>query len=281
MPWATTPSKTDCAHVYLWRTAGGPTGKWRYGKPTEEPCIEGLSTGSGISAVAMSAQRSLVDPVRRRQPARLAALHRDPHEDEAAAARVRRAGRRAALADRRRPGHARRQSPTRSGGRSPTWATTAPRSSGGRRRRPFACCAAGYGPGGAQVAAVLDSGVVALLSGTGKVVRSYTYAPGAVTAVSLGARRARRPERDDGRDPEGFPPHEPGAAEAREDVRLRRGQGLLLPERHAPRAQGVERRGLAPRRRRGSGGRRSARSRRRAASPGRSATRSAGPAPAA
>ena len=52
-------SKSDCAHAYVWHTAGGATGKWRFGKPTNEPCVEGPSTGDGISAVAMSAERSL------------------------------------------------------------------------------------------------------------------------------------------------------------------------------------------------------------------------------
>jgi hypothetical protein len=50
---------------------------------------------------------------------------------------------------------------------------------------PVRLLASGYGPGGAQVAAVLDSGAVYLLAGTGRVVGSYTYPAGAVTAVAL------------------------------------------------------------------------------------------------
>ena len=177
-------SKTDCAHVYLWRTAGGPTGKWRYGKPTEEPCIEGLSTGSGISAVAMSAQRSLwiqyaggnlrdwqlyTATRTKTKPRQLAFVEQDV---ELPSPIVVGQGTQAAV-----PYAVRRTVTYLGDNGAAVFRWTAP--------APVRLLAAGYGPGGAQVAAVLDSGVVDLLSGTGKVVRSYTYAPGAVTAVSL------------------------------------------------------------------------------------------------
>jgi hypothetical protein len=177
-------SKTDCAHVYLWRTAGGPTGKWRYGKPTEEPCIEGLSTGSGISAVAMSAERSLwiqyaggnlrdwqlyTATRTTTKPRQLAFVEQDV---ELPSPIVVGQGTLAAVP------YAVKQTVTYLGDDgAAVFKWTAPAS--------VRLLAAGHGPGGAQVAAVLDSGVVDLLSGSGKVVRSYTYSPGAVTAVSL------------------------------------------------------------------------------------------------
>ena len=177
-------SNTDCAHVYLWRTAGGPVGKWRYGKPTEEPCIEGTSTGSGISAVAMSAQRSLwiqyaggnlrdwqlyTATRTKTKPRQLAFVEQDV---ELPSPIVVGQGTPAAV-----PYAVRRTVTYLGDNGAAVFRWTAP--------APVRLLAAGYGPGGAQVAAVLDSGVVDLLSGTGKVVRSYAYAPGAVTAVSL------------------------------------------------------------------------------------------------
>jgi hypothetical protein len=177
-------SKTDCAHVYLWRTAGGPTGKWRYGKPTAEPCIEGPSTGSGISAVAMSAQRSLwiqyaggnlrdwqlyTATRTKTKPRQLAFVEQDV---ELPSPIVVGQGTLAAVP------YAVKQTVTYLGDDGAAvfkWLAPA----------PVRLLAAGHGPGGAQVAAVLDSGVVDLLSNSGKVVRSYSYAPGAVTAVSL------------------------------------------------------------------------------------------------
>jgi hypothetical protein len=177
-------SKTDCAHVYLWRTAGGPTGRWRYGKPTKEPCIEGPSTGSGISAVAMSAQRSLwiqyaggnlrdwqlyTATRTKTKPRQLAFIEQDV---ELPSPIVVGQGTQAAVP------YAIKQTVTYVGDNgAAVFRWTAPAS--------VRLLAAGYGPGGAQVAAVLDSGAVYLLSGTGKVVGTYTYAPGAVTAVAL------------------------------------------------------------------------------------------------
>lgn len=178
-------TKTDCAHVYLWRTAGGPTGRWRYGKPTNEPCRESPSTGSGISAVAMSANRSLwiqytggnlrdwqlfsatrTSP----RPRQLAFVEQDV---ELPSPIVVGQGTLDAVP------YAVMQNVTYLGDNgTPLFKWTAPAA--------VRLLAAGYGPGGAQVAAFLDGGELDLLSGTGQVVATYTYPSDAVTAVFLG-----------------------------------------------------------------------------------------------
>lgn len=181
-------SKSDCAHVYFWQTAGGATGKWRFGKPTAEPCIENPSTGSGISAVAMSANRSLwiqyaggnnrdwqlfTATRTKTKPRQLAFVERDVELP----------------------------SPIVIGQGTPTAVPYAVNNAGNnvvtylgdngapvfRWKTPaeVRLLAAGTGPNDAQVAAFLDSGALTLLSGAGSVVTTYTYSPAAVTAVAL------------------------------------------------------------------------------------------------
>jgi hypothetical protein len=176
---------TDCAHTYVWHTAGGAMGKWRFGKPTNEPCGEGTSTGDGISAVAMSAERSLwiqyaggnlrdwqlyTATRTRTKPRQLAFVEQDVELPSPIVV-----GQGTALA----VPYAVKQNITYLGDNgAAVFKWTAPAS--------VRLLASGYGPGGAQVAAVLDNGTLDLLSRTGQVVQTYAYAPGEVSALFLG-----------------------------------------------------------------------------------------------
>jgi hypothetical protein len=155
-------TKSDCAHVYFWHTSGGATGKWRYGKPTNEPCVENPSTGSGISAVAMSATRSvwiqyaggnlrdwqLFTATRTKtKPHQLAFVEQDVSLPSPIVVGQ---GTAAAVP------YAVKNVVTYLGDNgAPVFKWTAP--------SPVLLVAAGSGPGGAQVAAFLDSGSVVLL----------------------------------------------------------------------------------------------------------------------
>ena len=177
--------RSDCAHVYLWHTAGGSIGKWRYGKPTNEPCIEGTSTGDGISAVAMSAARTLwvqyaggnlrdwqlfTATQTKPQPHQLAFVEQDVDLPSPIVV-----------------GEGTPQAVPYAVGPKVTYL-------GDNRAAvfkwtalsPVTALAAGYGPGGAVVAAVLKSGELDLLNGSGTVVHTYAYQPGELGAVFLG-----------------------------------------------------------------------------------------------
>ena len=177
-------AKTDCAHVYLWHTAGGSIGKWRFGKPTNEPCREGLSTGSGVAAVAMSAGRALwvqyaggnlrdyqlfTATKTKTSPKQLAFAERDV---DAPAAIVVGKGTPQSV-----PYAVDTKVTLLGDNGAAVFKWTAP--SAVRR------IAAGTGPGGASVAVFLATGEVDLLSSSGTVVRTYSYQPDALTAMSL------------------------------------------------------------------------------------------------
>ncbi len=178
-------TRSDCAHVYYWHTAGGATGKWRYGKPTDEPCVERPSTGDGISAVAMSATRTLwvqyaggndrdwelfTATRTKPQPRQLAFVEQDVElaspivlgEGTADAVPYAIGSKVTYLGD--------------NGAAVFKW--TAP--------SPVTALAAGRGPGGAVVAAILTSGTLDLLNSSGVVLKSYAYQPGELGAVFLG-----------------------------------------------------------------------------------------------
>jgi hypothetical protein len=175
---------TDCAHVYFWHTAGGAIGKWRFGKPTREPCSERPSTGDGISAVAMSDERSLwiqyaggnlrdwqlfTATRTKTRPRQLAFVEQDVELPPPIVI-----GQGAPFgvpyavnADLTLLGD--------NGAAMFKWMAPS----------PVRLLAAGSGPGGAVVAAFLDSGTLDLLSRTGTVLQSYAYSPGEVTALFL------------------------------------------------------------------------------------------------
>jgi hypothetical protein len=177
-------AKTDCAHVYLWHTAGGSIGKWRFGKPTHEPCSEGPSTGSGVAGVAMSAGRALwvqfvggnlrdwqlfTATATKTKPRQLAFAERDVD----APAPI--------VVGKGTPQSVPYAVDTKvtllgdSGAAVFKW--TAP--------SPVRAIASGRGPNGAAVAVLLAAGVVDLLSSSGTVVGSYPYQPGEATALTL------------------------------------------------------------------------------------------------
>ncbi len=177
-------SKSDCAHAYVWHTAGGATGKWRFGKPTNEPCVEGPSTGDGISAVAMSAERSLwiqyaggnlrdwqlfTATRTKTKPRQLAFVEQDVDlPSPIVVGQGMQAGVPYAV-------DANLTFLGDNGAAIFKWAAPA----------PVRLLASGLGPDGSEVAAFLSNGVLDLLSHSGRVVQSYTYSPGELTAIYL------------------------------------------------------------------------------------------------
>jgi hypothetical protein len=177
-------SKSDCAHAYVWRTAGGATGKWRFGKATNEPCVEGLSTGDGISAVAMSAERSLwiqyaggnlrdwqlfTATSTKTKPRQLAFVEQDVDlPSPIVVGQGMQAGVPYAV-------DAKLTFLGDNGAALFKW--TAPAT--------VKLLASGLGPKGSEVAAFLSNGELDLLSHSGQVVQSYTYSPDALTALYL------------------------------------------------------------------------------------------------
>jgi hypothetical protein len=177
-------AKTDCAHVFLWHTAGGAIGKWRFGKPTNEPCREGPSTGSGVLAVAMSAGRALwvqyaggnlrdyqlfTATRTKTKPRQLAFAERDV---DAPAAIVVGQG-----TDQAVPYAVDTRVTLLGDNGAALFKWTAP--------SPVRLIASGAGPAGASVAVVLASGAIDLLSTSGTLIRSYADQPGSVTAIGL------------------------------------------------------------------------------------------------
>ncbi len=178
-------SKSDCAHAYFWHTSGGAIGKWRFGKPTNEPCVEGPSTGDGISAVAMSAERSLwiqyaggnlrdyqlfTATRTKTKPKQLAFVEQDVDLPSPI------------VVGQGMPSgvpYAVNANLTFLGDNgAPIFKWTAPAA--------VKLLASGFGPNGSEVAAFLSNGTLDLLSHSGQVVQSYTYAPGEVKALYLG-----------------------------------------------------------------------------------------------
>ncbi|HEX4518057.1 MAG TPA: hypothetical protein VH063_00615 [Gaiellaceae bacterium] len=172
---------TDCAHVYFMQT-GGRSQVWRYGTPTNEPCSEGTSTGDGISGVTMSAHRSLwiqyaggnlrdwqlftATPTKR-TPKQLAFVEQDVDLPSPIVL-----GQGSGYTV---PYAVRNKVTDLDDNGSAAFKWTAPAT--------VQALAAGQGPNGVAVAVLLDSGVLDLLSGAGKVIGSSTYAPAAVTAL--------------------------------------------------------------------------------------------------
>ncbi len=240
-------SKSDCAHAYFWHTAGGAIGKWRFGKPTNEPCVEGPSTGDGISAVAMSAERSLwiqyaggnlrdwqlfTATQTKTKPKQLAFVEQDV---ELPSPIVVGQGMQDGVP------YAVNANLTFLGDNGAAiFKWTAPAA--------VKLLASGFGPNGSEVAAFLSNGTLDLLSHSGQVVQSYTYSPGELTALYLGPAgvvalgRIVRPDPQGRGDPDGHPARE-GA-----DDRLRPGRDLLLARRGDPRTEDLEQHRLAARR---------------------------------
>ena len=178
-------SKSDCAHAFIWHTAGGSIGKWRFGKATNEPCVEGPSTGDGISAVAMSAERSLwiqyaggnlrdwqlfTATRTKTKPKQLAFVEQDVDLPSPIV-----------VGQGMQDGvpYAVNANLTFLGDNGAAiFKWTAPAA--------VKLVASGSGPNGSEVAAFLSNGTLDLLSHSGQVVQSYTYAPGELTALYLG-----------------------------------------------------------------------------------------------
>jgi hypothetical protein len=177
-------SKSDCAHAFIWHTAGGSIGKWRFGKATNEPCVEGPSTGDGISAVAMSAGRSLwiqyaggnlrdwqlfTATRTKTKPKQLAFVEQDVDlPSPIVVGQGMQGGVPYAV-------NANLTFLGDNGAAIFKW--TAP--------APVKLLASGLGPNGSEVAAFLSNGVLDLLSHSGRVVQSYTYSPGELTGLYL------------------------------------------------------------------------------------------------
>jgi hypothetical protein len=178
-------SKSDCAHTYFWHTAGGAIGKWRFGKPTNEPCIEGPSTGDGISAVALSAKRSLwiqyaggnlrdwqlfTATQTKTKPKQLAFVEQDV---DLSSPIIVGQGMQDGVP------YAVNANLTFLGDNGAAiFKWTAPAA--------VKLLASGFGPNGSEVAAFLSNGTLDLLSHSGQVVQSYTYSPGELSALYLG-----------------------------------------------------------------------------------------------
>lgn len=178
-------SKSDCAHAYFWHTAGGVIGKWRFGRPTNEPCVEEPSTGDGISAVAMSSGRSLwiqyaggnlrdyqlfTATRTKTNPKQLAFVEQDV---DLPSPIVVGQGMQGGVP------YAVNANLTFLGDNgAATFKWTAP--------APVKLLASGFGPNGSEVAAFLSNGTLDLLARSGQVVQSYTYAARELTALYLG-----------------------------------------------------------------------------------------------
>lgn len=172
---------TDCAHVSFMQT-GGRSQVWRYGRPTNEPCSEGTSTGDGIYGVTMSARRSLwvqyaggnlrdwqlftATPTKR-TPRQLAFIEQDVDLPSPIVL-----GQGSGLTV---PYAVRNKVTDLDDNGSAIFKWRAPST--------VEALAAGNGPNGIRLAVLLDSGVLDLLSGSGNVLGSYMYAPGAATAL--------------------------------------------------------------------------------------------------
>jgi hypothetical protein len=176
-------ARTRCAAVKLWDT--GTRGLWTFGESTTRICREGLSTGSGVSAVATSGRRVYwvtygggnireytlwtATPARK-DPRRLAdaSIDVDSSERPLVLGVGSREGVPYALED-----------------------TITYVADDGRRLfrvsvgSPVVLLAAGAGPGAQRVVAALADGRVVVLSSTGATLRTLAYDPGEVKAVAL------------------------------------------------------------------------------------------------
>ena len=176
-------TRTRCAAVKLWDT--GTRGLWTFGESTTRICREGLSTGSGVSAVATSGRRVYwvtfaggnireytlwtATPARK-SPRRLADASSDV--DSAERPLVLGIG-------------------SREGVPYAVQDTVTYVADDGRRLfrvsvgSPVVLLAAGTGPGAQRVVAALADGRVVVLSATGATLRTLDYEPGEVDAVTL------------------------------------------------------------------------------------------------
>jgi hypothetical protein len=175
-------TKESCGTVRLWDTA--TRGLWTFGARTIVGCEEGFSGGFGISQVATSGRRvfwvtnvggNITDwqlwtaTPTRPTPRRLAFASSDT---DGPAAIVLGAG-------------TREGAPYAVGDTVTYVSDTGARLFRATLGSPVRLLTAGTGPGTARVIASLADGRVVLLSKTGEVLRTGTYAPGAVRAVAL------------------------------------------------------------------------------------------------
>lgn len=174
-------TRTDCDHVELWNT--DTKGTWRFGKPGA--CTNLGSTGAGITSLAASGNRvvwirfnggNLRDwqlmsaTATQKTPRQLRFVEQDVDlpapfalgDATAGGGIPYAAGREVVLLGSNGAAVFKHTAPTR------VLAVT-----GGR------------GPGGAVVAALLDTGEVELLRGDGSVAQTITFEAGAVTAIAL------------------------------------------------------------------------------------------------
>jgi hypothetical protein len=176
-------TRTRCAAVKLWDT--GMRALWTFGESTTRICREGLSTGSGVSAVATSGRRVYwvtfaggnireytlwtATPARK-SPRRLA----DASSDVDSSDRPLVLG-----------------SGSREGVPYAVQDTITYVADDGRRLfresvgSPVVLLAAGSGAGAQRVVAALADGRVIVLSSTGATLRTLDYEPGEVDAVAL------------------------------------------------------------------------------------------------
>ena len=175
--------RTRCAAVKLWDT--GTRGLWTFGESTTRICREGLSTGSGVSAVATSGRRVYwvtfgggnireytlwTATPNRKDPRRLADASSDVDSTERPL--VLGVG-------------------SREGVPYAVQDTITYVAEDGRRLfrasvgSPVSLLAAGAGPGAQRVVAALADGRVVVLTAAGATVRTLQYDPDEVDAVLL------------------------------------------------------------------------------------------------
>ena len=175
-------TKADCDHVEMWNT--DTKGTWRFGKASPIPCNEGASTGQGIWSVAATSRRALwlsyiggnlrdwqlytATPTKK-TPRRLRFVERDV---DAAPPIVIGPGSEAYV-----PYAVDAQVTLLRDNGSAAFTWTAPAN--------VRALTTGAGPGGARVAALLETGEIVTLSDTGAVLATLPYAPGAVRAIAL------------------------------------------------------------------------------------------------
>lgn len=181
LAFAVARTKKDCDHVELWDT--DTKGLWRFGKPG--PCTNLGSTGNGISAIGTSGNRVLwvryaggnlrdwqlmSATTTQRTPKQLRFVEQDvdlpsPFQigDATGSAGI----------------------PYSAGKEVVLLGTNGVAAFKATQPSRVLAVTGGKGPGGAVVAALLETGEVVLLGGDGSVVQTIPFPPGAVKAMSL------------------------------------------------------------------------------------------------
>ena len=174
-------TKTDCEHVELWDT--GTQGTWRFGKPG--PCTNLGSTGNGISGVGVSGNRLLwiryaggnirdwqlmTATTTKRTPKLLRTVSQDVDLSSPFV-----------IGDSTRgdgiPYAAGNEVVLLGNNGGAIFKSTQP--------AKVVAVTSGRGPGGAVVAALLETGQVVLLKSDGSTAATVVYQPGAVKAIAL------------------------------------------------------------------------------------------------